>query len=782
MNAQVSSIHFDGWTLRTQSGELVREAQVVRLQEQPLQVLLALLEQPGEVVSREALIARLWPKGIIDYETGLNTAVRKLRAALHDDSEAPRYIETIPRRGYRFIAQLDQPKPATTAVPSAPSAELVSRSVAASHASSWVPRAAAVLILGAVALVAARWVSRSPNAPTTSESSLLPDRTIAVLPFEDLSRDRSDQLLAAGVAESILHQLSGLQQLSVISRSSSFALQGKQLDVREIGRRLNARFVLEGSLQREQNQMRITAQLIDASSGNHVWSVKFDRPVADVFAIQDEIALKVAQALKVTLDSSVEQRLTGQGTQDIDAYLAYLRGRRAVATFRSEDVEAAIDHYKGAIELDANFSAAYSGLAAAKVRATEHHRSDQFERQWRQVQTEAYVLVQRALELDPENADAYEVLALLEDDQERMEINMRRALELQPNSARAQLGLADALAWKSIEGDPRATDERLRHLQRAMELDPLEPLYPTRTAVAYLYQRTDEIERVEPLLRRALALDANFFPALIRLGELRYCCQARLAEGIKFGEQALRVDPSSTLVRNFLVHMYLAIGDDLAAEALAGDDPDSIVRSPIFAHRHQWAKAARAFYANRNDQAPPDNYVFPVLMDAVSGKRYQRAIDFLEQFVTLGASGIATCRIPMGTDCYIPIALAQLYQLNGEPARARVVLERVLETMNMTAVTYKRGNLWFWLSRTRALALLGRDGEALEALDRLSIASGMVNHWREFAIDPAFDRIRQDARFARFMSDQGHLVAAQAEILKVMRREGIVPQRTKTRR
>ena len=777
MNSSRGSIRFDGWTLCTTSGELTRGERTVRLQDQPLQVLIALLEVPGEVVTRESLIARLWPTGVVDFENGLNTAVRKLRAALEDDPESPRYVETIPRRGYRFIGSLDTAASGDLVEPSPPIAILDGAMAPVSR-----NRRRGAAIVAGIAVIAAMagwlWLDQSQRRETRALAAAveLPPRTVAVLPFENLNAHQSDDFLAFGIAETILHQLATLHQLTVIARTSSFAFRGERLEVPEIGRRLKARFVLEGSVQRDADQMRVTAQLIDAATGNHVWSVKFDRPTRDLFAVQDEIARKVASAMKLTLDASAEQRLSGHGTSNLDAYLEYLRGRELVATFRAGDIRAAIEHYEQAINFDPEFSAAYSAIASAKRRALDFHFSDTVDVQWQQTQHDVRPLLERALQLDAANADAYETLAAMEDDLERAEMYGRRAVELEPNSARAHFGLSRILDWKSNEG-PQVTDERLEHLDRAIQLDPLEPLYLTEKVVALLYRRTDRVAEIEPLLLKALTLDPNYFPALTRLGELRFCCQGRMAEGIKLAEEALKLEPSSTWVRNFLIHMYLSVGDVEAAQNLATDDDSSISRNAIYTHRREWTQATKALYENRNRQAEPDGQAFAILMDALETRQYRRAIDYLERRRDLTwTDGRPAYAVPMGDDCSDLIALAQLYRRAGESTRAQQLLELALERMHTAAVTYRRGNLWFPVARTRVFALLGRKEEALRELATVPF-SGMANHWHEFEVDPAFDSLRADPRFIQFMTLMSRRESEQRALLSTMISQGLVPDR-----
>ena len=270
---------------------------------------------------------------------------------------------------------------------------------------------------------------------------------IAVLPFQNLSTSRDAEVLASGIAESVLHQLASLAELDVISRTSSFAFRDRAEDAREIGRQLGARYLLEGSVQSEPARMRVTTQLIDTETGSDVWSMRFDRRPGDVFAIQDEIAVQVTQALELSLDPEAKERMTGQGTTNLQAYLAFLQGRALLATGNVTEVKAATEHFERSVALDPKFPAAYVNLAQAELFVAEFEVTDDRQARFAAALERGNTLVQKALSLDPENGDAvlqrahlaaYTNLAAAEAD-------YRRGLELSPNSAEGFAGLASVL-------------------------------------------------------------------------------------------------------------------------------------------------------------------------------------------------------------------------------------------------------------------------------------------------------------------------------------------------
>ena len=306
-------IRFDGWTVNFDSGEITRDGNTHRLQDQPLQILEELVSRPGEVVTREHLIARLWPKGVVEFDTGLNSAMRKLRIALGDDADTPRYIETLPRKGYRFIGRIEEDTP-TAGIPTLP-AQYVPTSFEtgtiigrrASDRSAPIKRMAAGVgsILAALVLAVVAWHLPGRLFQVDAVVEELP--TIVVLPLVDMSVDQSEQSLCDGLTEELSNWLAHIPTLRVVARTSAFSFKGKNLDIRKIAAALGATHVLEGSLRRSGDQLRITTQLIAAEDGIHLWSRSFDLPIGDIFQIEDTVSRAVAEALHLTLSAETAE-------------------------------------------------------------------------------------------------------------------------------------------------------------------------------------------------------------------------------------------------------------------------------------------------------------------------------------------------------------------------------------------------------------------------------------------------------------------------------------------
>ena len=411
-------------------------------------------------------------------------------------------------------------------------------------------------------------------------------------------------------------------------------------------------------------------------------------------------------------------------------------------------------------------------------------RSSNFtEKDWTDTQSQVRQELQQALALDSQNAEAWQGLAAIEEDPDRAEAYARRAVVIEPNSARAQFGLSQAVLSQVYRGAPARLEEVIALTQRAMHLDPQEPRYPTALAETYNFQRTTDIDKAEPLLRNALELDPNYFPALYGLGALRFCCQNRIADGIRLAEQALRLDPTATAVRSILIHMYLDVGDVRAAEQLlANGNQNQSAWVAIHAYRHEWQKAAAIMYddgARANLPILPDARYgyFAVLMSATDPTAQRQALGFFakEARVTWQSDGTPRLVIPMRGDMNLVVGLGDLMMRAGDEVKARRLLEMALAEMDLAAAKYQRGTMWFTLQRARALVFLGRTEEALGELGSFSRSGWAPDAWLLDA-DPAFDRLRSDDRFKRIIAERhANSLRERAEV-DALRSRKVIPE------
>ncbi len=488
---------FGAFKVDLRAGELLKNGRRIRLQEQPFQILAMLLEHPGEVVTREELRLRLWPADtFVDFDHGLNNAINRLREALSDSADSPRYIETLSRRGYRFIAPVNQGAPATAHASAAASPPSVTAeaatlavekpSVESPALSKAQPRLRSLWFAGLA--FAALLVTLVGFNVSELRQRLLgrshPPRinSIAVLPLENLTGDASQEYFADGMTDALTTELAQTAPIRVISRTSAMQYKGKHKPLREIAQDLNVDAVVEGSVARSGNRVRITAQLIYAPADRHLWAASYERELSDILALQGEVSRAIANQVEIKLSPERQVHLASLRQVNPQAYEAYLRGIAYMETENERENEAAIVFLERATTLDPNFALAHASLARAYL--------------WRyfvwdpgKVWTErASRSVGKAISLDPKLADAYVARGQLARTlgkppyQEGIQ-DFRRALSLNPNLADAHYQLGELYLHIGL------LDKSLEELQAAVALDPRSPFALYRIARVYLYQQ-----------------------------------------------------------------------------------------------------------------------------------------------------------------------------------------------------------------------------------------------------------------------------------------------------
>jgi TolB-like protein/DNA-binding winged helix-turn-helix (wHTH) protein/tetratricopeptide (TPR) repeat protein len=457
---------FGGFEVDPRSRELRRKGVRIRMQDQPLEVLLLLLARKGEVVTREELKQRLWPAGtFVDADDGLNTAVRKLREVLGDSKEHPVYIETIPRRGYRFIGSIEEDSNATssrveagTATPAAaPPTEVVPKAQL-----PWPWIAAVLVLLAALAFLASTVLLNRRAAPRGASAI----SSLAVLPLQNLSGDPNQEYFADGITESLIGRLSMIRGLRVISRTSSMHLKNTPMSPPEIAKALNVDALVEGSVIRDGSRVRVHAQLIRAATDEHFWSETYDREAQDVLALESEVAQSIARKVEVTVTGDEHGRLAAARPVSPEVYESYLKGRQLEERNTKAEIEGSIAYFEDAIRKDPTFAPAYVGLADAYgglgtvfigMPANE-------------MRPKLIEAARKALELDPDLASAHVQLADAYQSQWQWgdaEAEYQRALQLNPNDSFANRGYSQWLLCRD------RMDEALAFARRARELDPL---------------------------------------------------------------------------------------------------------------------------------------------------------------------------------------------------------------------------------------------------------------------------------------------------------------------
>src|SRR5438445_3385708 len=516
-----ASVRFGAFELDQDAGELRKQGTRMKLQEQPLQMLQVLLQRPGEVVTREELQQKIWPSDtFVDFDHGINNAIKRLREALGDTAETPRYVETLPRRGYRFIGKIEC------------------------------------------------------NAPRM--------RSLAVLPLENLSRDPQQEYFAEGLTEALITTLAKIGELRVVSRTSAMLYKGVRKPLREIARELEVDAIVEGTVLRAGRRVRVTAQLIDAPKEMHLWAESYERDLRDVLALQAEVAQAIAREIRVKLTPVDQARFAEVRAVDPDAYEAYLRGRYHWNRRPSEFAKA-IECFQEAIAKDSTYVAAYAGLAdclsglnvwgivpasegSVKAKAlaqkalemdhssAEAHVSLAFATMYHYDFLTAEREFERAIELNPRYTLAHQLFGWYLCTMDRYEeayAEFQRAIRLDPLSSVIHAMLGNVLIYA------RRYDQALKQCAKALELDPTSG--PAHLGLGWAYRCKSLYEPAIAPLRRA----CEFYPGSTPIGVLGevYAAAGYRGEAQKILEQLQELSKQRYVTPYVVARIHVTLGE-----------------------------------------------------------------------------------------------------------------------------------------------------------------------------------------------------------------------------
>jgi TolB-like protein/DNA-binding winged helix-turn-helix (wHTH) protein/Flp pilus assembly protein TadD len=521
-------VSFGAYEFNPYSRELRREGMRVRLEGQPLAILEVLLERPGELVTREELQKRLWPEDtFVDFEHSLNAAVKRLRAGLNDSADQPRYIETLARRGYRFVAPVggsvaERESEKAVVVPPEPQAQAA---VGSGRRLLWLGVVAAVCVLGLAGWGWRLWRNRQ------STPALPPVRSLAVLPLQNLSGDPTQEYLADGMTEELIGRLANIHGLRVISRTSAMHFKNTQLSVPEIAKTLGVDAIVEGSVIREGNQVRVHAQLIRGTSDEHIWAGEYQREYGSLLALQDEVARSIAERIEVSLTPEERQTLASTHPVDPEAHEDYLKGRYYFNQRTRDAMNKSIGFFQQAIAKDPKYALAYCGLADAYALLGFRGGFPS-----KDALSRAKAAALKAIELDDTLAEPHASLAFIAETHEwdwaTAEREYKRALELNPGDARAHHWYAGYLMYVG------RYEEGIAEAKRARDLDPLS--LPVNNALAGRLLVAGRIDEALAQLRQTLEMDPHYAPAHQTLG-WAYLNMGKQHEAIQEFQQALQL-------------------------------------------------------------------------------------------------------------------------------------------------------------------------------------------------------------------------------------------------
>jgi TolB-like protein/DNA-binding winged helix-turn-helix (wHTH) protein/Flp pilus assembly protein TadD len=565
-----SVVRFGTYEVSLQSGEVRKSGLRIKVQQQPLKLLEILLEHPGEVVTREELRSRVWPnESFGDFDQALNIAIGKLRSALGDSAENPRFIETLPKRGYRFIADVSvvdtdaRPKrqePVAGDLPATdPGHKIQGIGLAVSSQrrllpTRWIIVAMALVLSLAILSV---WLFRSRALGPTGI------RSIAVLPLENLSGDASQNYFADGMTDELITDLAQISALRVISRTSVMVYKGARKSLPQIARELNVDAVVEGTVLRSGDQVRITAQLIEASTDKHLWSQSYEGELRDTLALQNRVASAIADQIRINLTPQEQAALKNVRVVNPEAYESYLKGRYFWNKRTADGLKVALAYFNQAIEEDPKYAQAYSGLTDTYALLGDWQYAVMTPKE---AFPKAKAAAIKALELDSMLGEAHNSLAFVLDgfdwDFDAAGKEFRRAIELSPGYATAH----HWYAWHlSLLG---RYDEAIAEMRKAENLDPLSLIINADLAeLLVLAHSYDESIRQS---RKTIEMDPNFALAHNQLAQA-YLQKHMYDEAVAELQKAVQLSGDSPTCIANLARAYVASGNRSEAVKLLGD-------------------------------------------------------------------------------------------------------------------------------------------------------------------------------------------------------------------
>jgi TolB-like protein/DNA-binding winged helix-turn-helix (wHTH) protein/Tfp pilus assembly protein PilF len=550
------TISFGEFQANLHSRELSRHGLRVRLPDQAFQVLAMLLEHPGKLVTREEIQKCLWPADtFVDFDHGLNNAVNRLREALEDSAGVPRFVETLPRRGYRFIGDINS-APRPEGIPDsvkvqAEAPPLPPKSTQKlSSLRVWIWVAAAVCAVLLIVL----WLRPHDRDNAT------PIRSLVVLPLDNLSGDPSQEYLADGITDALITDLANIRSLRLVSRTSAMHYKGSRKPLSEIARELDVDAVVEGSVARSGSRVRVNVQLIQSANDRHLWAKGYEQELGDIMELQNRLAVAISQELTVRLSPEDRLRMRRLRPINAEAYEAYLKGRFYWNKRTVPALQTAKGYFEEATQKDPHYALAYAGLAdvydvlGSGVAAALPPREAM--RQARQA-------AMKAIQLDESLAEGHTSLAGInfsfDWDWGGAESEFRRAIELNPNDVTAHFWYAQLLLALGRWDEALASDNRAAHL------DPVAPVFVEFRGA--IFHNARQYEKEVEQLKEALHLDPNYFLIHYDLGRA-YEQLGNYEQAVNEFQKAIELSGGDLTSEASLAHVYAVSGKKAKAEKI----------------------------------------------------------------------------------------------------------------------------------------------------------------------------------------------------------------------
>lgn len=638
------------------------------------------------------------------------------------------------------------------------------------HRVDYIVLAALLVIFAVIALrLSTEVADTKAQRNVTASFEVLPENSIAVLPFVNMSADPENDYFSDGISEELLHDLAQLADLHVAARTSAFYFKGKNENISSIAAQLGVRNILEGSVRKSGNKLRITAQLIDASNGYHIWSETYDRELGDIFGIQDDISTSVVNSLKLELLRTESDRINRLHTDNMQAYDAYLLGLQQLAQGTSSGTDAAIESFRKAVELDPEYALAYVGIADGYIQLSNYGSMS-----YEEIVANVEPAVDKALELDSQLGEAYSTLGIIHSwrgDPDAAEAAFKTAIELSPGYARTYLMYGIVLKWNFGK-----VEEALLMHQKALGLDPLS--IPINMEVADDYQMLGRHDEALLRSKRVIAIDPDFPRAYVLIADMYWEVFAQLDEAVTWLQKAIDLDPGNPDHARWQGMIFADLGDfdsasywidrairispervnarwgDVFLQKQIGDRTkvlDSVNQILTMAPQNEWAKIVLAQHdvlegeiqsaLERARSAVPD------LMDnddpQVTSLNYGFAIDLA--FILINA---------------------------GERATAELLLQRSLDVIETEP---RLGYDGFKIRDVEAYALLADEERALVAL-RTAVNGGWRYGWRyDLRGNPHLERIREYPRFQAIVDELEREMSEQLARVNAMKASGELP-------